>query len=100
LNSSASSASSDSNSNGTPARGHGATPIAIASANANASPRVPADAPVNAMDQAMVNASADRLSGAEPVAAEPVAAEPVAAEATSPSGAHGEERRSPPTAES
>jgi hypothetical protein len=47
------------------------------------------------MDQAMVNASADRLSGAEPVAAEPVAAE-----ATSPSGAHGEERRSPPTAES
>jgi hypothetical protein len=92
LNSSASSASSDSNSNGTPARGHGATPIAIASANANAnaSPRVPADAPVNAMDQAMVNASTDDLSGAEPVAAE----------ATSPAGAHGEEQWSPPTAES
>jgi sirohydrochlorin cobaltochelatase len=93
LNSSASSASSDSNSDGTPALGHGTTPIA--NANANASPRVPADAPVNAMDQAMVNASADRLSGAEPVAVEPVAAE-----ATSPSGAHGEERRSPPTVES
>ena len=96
LNSSASSASSDSNSDGNPAIAHGTTPIA----NANASPRVPADAPVNAMDQAMVNASTDDLSGAEPVAAEPVAVEPVAAEATSPSGAHGEEQWSPPTAES
>jgi hypothetical protein len=93
LNSSASGASSDSISDGNPAIAHGTTPIA--NANANASPRVPADAPVNAMDQAMVNASTDDLSGAEPVAAEPVAAE-----ATSPSGAHGEEQWSPPTAES
>jgi hypothetical protein len=88
LNSSASGASSDSISDGNPAIAHGTTPIA--NANANASPRVPADAPVNAMDQAMVNASTDDLSGAEPVAAE----------ATSPSGAHGEEQWSPPTAES
>jgi hypothetical protein len=88
LNSSASGASSDSISDGNPAIAHGTTPIA--NANANASPRVPADAPVNAMDQAMVNASTDDLSGAEAVAAE----------ATSPAGAHGEEQWSPPTAES